>query len=586
MARLSKTQHFAVFEDGLTSTTSSQEEYYGPPQKRRCVTIGSEELKEDARDQGPTAKTNSEQLEVPEQTGDDVYLYEDSRASILTTTSISTLSEYYTEEHDVFHIPNALPAPILRPRFRRPESIRRMQMSSPSPSEPCSPRSSTSSRSYLNRAGELQLVPTARLTESPRARKKKLDKQQQVYQERERSLPLILLHVTLLPINLPWSPECMQELLPATTLENLRLLRSKISETVLHRGVLIPHPCEEYEMLEEHLLEAMELKDERLTKCGHFQKRLSEDSVSTATNNDQDSDSGVGFSVDGWEGDLCAICRHHIKTSTTAVGSGNKKWTVKVYAANGLMGSSAWAAAWSEMERVDVEILPWISEDLRRKLDERQQQDDAESRDAREDAEVRIREIVEEQVRMAHEEYKRLNEAKDTLRRDESSAMPASPEAVAQPQAKATSTSREVDILLESTPQGLPQICQPSQIPLSVLLKNYLNLLAQDRRNIVLLVVILVAIFLSIRSPAVNHQIVNRSSEGERSGSHQADAFKSQVPSAAKVDMEDTIEQTAVWQAEDLEIDESELSSAASESERIRDGVDEENSGVFDMADD
>src|SRR6201999_4293007 len=112
---------------------------------------------------------------------------------------------------------------------------------------------------------------------------------------------------------------------------------------------------EEYEMLEERLLEALELRGARVTKCGHFRPRSSDGSSSLSSEEERGSDSGVGSSVDSSGEEVCATCGHCVKTATSDV---DKTWTIKVFAANGLMRSSAWAAAWSEMERVDVEILP------------------------------------------------------------------------------------------------------------------------------------------------------------------------------------------------------------------------------------
>ena len=145
----------------------------------------------------------------------------------------------------------------------------------------------------------------------------------------------------------------MQEVLPQRTLDNLQLLRSKVTETVLQRGILIPHPREEYELLEERLLEALELRKERVTKCGHFRSRDSMSSTSSGESSVRSDDSGVGSSIES-DGELCSTCQHHLKTARTVTGKGGSRWNIRVFAANGLMRASAWSAAWGEMERVDV----------------------------------------------------------------------------------------------------------------------------------------------------------------------------------------------------------------------------------------
>jgi hypothetical protein len=47
--------------------------------------------------------------------------------------------------------------------------------------------------------------------------------------------------------------------------------------------------------------------------------------------------------------------------------------------------------------------------------------------------------------------------------------------------------------------KDLPQIYRPSQIPVSILLKNYLYLLAQDRKNLFILVMGVLMLLLTIR---------------------------------------------------------------------------------------
>lgn len=268
----------------------------------------------------------------------------------------------------------------------------------------------------------------------------------------------------------------MHKLLPRHTIENLQFLRAKVSATMLQRGVLIPHPGSEYELLEERLLEALGLTTERLTKCGHFLRRISESS-------EEDSDSGNGSSLDG-ERSVCDTCRCQVRMQSDAVGEGRRKWTVKVYAANGLMRASAWAAAWQEMESVDVEILPWISNGERQALDQRRRQEEAECVQKQAGEQARMRGMIE---------YDRRQEPEFVL--PEGRHNPAYMSAVREP------------VSPPSPPEGkkpfgsdLPAMYRPSQIPISVLLQNYVCVLARDTRNVALFCLILVLSWLMARS--------------------------------------------------------------------------------------
>ena len=428
---------------------------------------------------------------------DDIQEADDERrASQFTRTSISSMPEStYPIDAEAYR------PPLIRPSFRRPESVRRMQMTSPPPFSRNSPRRSVL-RGSRSRAGTPKSV-RADAQGSPRPRRQVQEETQEAEAEH---YPLVLLHVTLLPVELPWSAESIHELLSKPTLDNLQLLRSKVSDTVLKRGLLIPHPRGEYEMLEERLLEALELKQERVTKCGHFRGRDSVGSLTSSNDSDRESDSGLGSSLDGSDTEVCTTCHHAVSTSASKVTGAKRKWSVKVFAANGLMRAPAWSAAWPEMERVDIEISPWISDDLRRKLDERQERETADEAARAEDENERIRELVEEQVRLAHEESMRVEEAErnyvivnEVAQRKQKrgspsitipeTAIPGRLEASKSQQAKPASQPQ----------QDLPQIYRPSQIPTSVLLKNYLYLLAQDRRNVAIFFLGLIALFFALR---------------------------------------------------------------------------------------
>jgi hypothetical protein len=57
----------------------------------------------------------------------------------------------------------------------------------------------------------------------------------------------------------------------------------------------------------------------------------------------------------------CDICEREVKIEGSGMdGKAETRFRVKVYASNGLMRAGAWAAAWREMERVDVELEPYV----------------------------------------------------------------------------------------------------------------------------------------------------------------------------------------------------------------------------------
>ena len=218
---------------------------------------------------------------------------DERRVSAITgRTSVSSLPEW-TDNTDNETKPYT--PPVIRPSFMRPESVRRMQMRSPPPFSPRSSRQSVL-RNSRSRAGTPQSVRSSvNAHGSPRSQRH--ISEETTSSERAvnaRLYPLVLLHVTLLPVRLPWSLEAMQELLPESTLDQLQVLKGKVSDTILQRGILVPHPREEYEMLEERLLEALELEEERLTKCGHFRGHARDSTSSVSTVGDS-SDSGLSL---------------------------------------------------------------------------------------------------------------------------------------------------------------------------------------------------------------------------------------------------------------------------------------------------
>ena len=249
--------------------------------------------------------------------------------------------------------------------FRTPSDVRAMQMASPPASVYGSPRSS-----------KRPPLPTISRLGSPSVSAQYSPKRKSTpprFKSRKEPAPLVLLHATLLPSRWPWAnvlevAETDNLSDPAKTLrDNWRQLQDRIGDTVLERGVLIPHPQNDFEILEERLLDAMDLplrRRARILECGHYlgpsnEKTLSEDMDS----DDEDLDDTLRDTdrKTHW----CTTCRHEIKYDSLGPG---KVFRVKVYASNGLMKAGAWEACWKEMERVDVEIEPIVEPSLAQEL--------------------------------------------------------------------------------------------------------------------------------------------------------------------------------------------------------------------------
>ena len=366
-----------------------------------------------------------------------------------------------------------------RSPFRNPSSVRAIQLDttpphliSPSsqqrhkvytPSRQGTPRSIHSHRNTISMSSPSKLSPTKKL---------------------KKEYPLVLLHLTLLPIPLPYSQQTMESVLPPSILENWKLLLEKATPTVLERGILIPHPKEDYDLLEERLLESLELKTPRILKCGHFHLSAEEEADILAAGGESDSDND-----DANDADICLDCGRRIRDGRLGTaGEGSKRWNIKLFAANGLMRAGAWSAAWREMERVDVEILPWMEEDMKRELELRSEEEE----------EAKLRSEQQQQVPVERVEgVAGLDE--DRLREIYGdSAMPSGVDQQA-----------FVDGFGETTPIPTPK--KPSrrrhrrrnneETPLSDLLLEYIRHAADDRRNIAIFILSAVILFLSLHSP-------------------------------------------------------------------------------------
>ncbi|KAK4697639.1 hypothetical protein P7C71_g461, partial [Lecanoromycetidae sp. Uapishka_2] len=384
-----------------------------------------------------------------------------SRASSPRTSNGSDDDISVLESH--YELPQHKTSPFTplktRSPFRNPSSVRAMQMdttpphlASPSsqqrykistPSRQCTPRSTRSHRSAMSSPSKLS--PTKKV---------------------KKEYPLVLLHVTLLPIPLVYSQEIMDSVLPPSILENWKLLQEKATDTVLERGILIPHPKEDYDLLEERLLESLELKMPRILKCGHFHLSPEEEADALAT----DSEDGDDEDLD--DADICLDCGRRVRDGKYgSAGTGSKRWDIKLFAANGLMRAGAWSAAWREMERVDVEILPWMDEDMKRELELRREEEERVKMEAREEG---VGGLDDERLREIYG---------------------GDPQAYVDGLADIPSAKTPV------TPQKTPQkqtVQRKEDVPLWDLFRDYVYHAAQDRRNVAIFLLSMLVLILSM----------------------------------------------------------------------------------------
>ncbi|KAJ0124576.1 hypothetical protein J7T55_005915 [Diaporthe amygdali] len=302
-----------------------------------------------------------------------------------------------------------------RPAFRSPSSVRAMQMSSPTPSNYSSP----------TRSKRQHVLPTISRLGSPSVSGQ--------YPPRGRSTPtrfkrpepapLVLLHVTLLPLRWAYGEVVNyfegKKVPPVSFssegIKNLRAawrqLQDRLGDTEMERGILLPHPQNDYEVLEERLLEALELplrRRARILECGHYLGPSNEMTPSSDIEDDSEDTSDVDDSEASGRREKrhwCKTCRGDIKYEE--LGS-ERVFRIKVYASNGLMSPGAWEACWKEMERVDIEVEPITGSPIQHELSklgatfdqEHQQRLDQESED-----QERLR--FEEEQRLQMEEERR-----------------------------------------------------------------------------------------------------------------------------------------------------------------------------------
>ncbi|KAB5585557.1 pathway-specific nitrogen regulator, partial [Coniochaeta sp. 2T2.1] len=309
-------------------------------------------------------------------------------------SGISSISQY-DDHQDAFTPTTKSSSSGTRIPFRTPSDVRAIQMSSPTPSvfNGASPRSAK--RNVLSGGGSAQYSPKGR---TPTRFLKKRD-----------DPPLVLLHVTLLPLRWVWG-EVVDGLDSATgfgfkasdeltrLMDAWRQLQDRVGDTVLERGVLLPHPQYDYEVLEERLLEALELpvrRRARILECGHYLGPGNDVEEGESESEQEDEyDVQTGRFGRKEKRHWCTTCKGEIKYESLGEG---RVFRVKVYASNGLMKAGAWEACWKEMERVDVEVEPLVGAGLHRELERlavcqveeeerRQREADEEERARHEDA--------------------------------------------------------------------------------------------------------------------------------------------------------------------------------------------------------
>ncbi|KAF2849210.1 hypothetical protein T440DRAFT_399665 [Plenodomus tracheiphilus IPT5] len=447
-----------------------------------------------------------------------------------------------------------------RPRFRNPESVRAMQMSSPPPlpaAEASRERMKTYKPATPSRTARSE-TPVSRRSGSRRESIREQHSPRPIVTPQQA--PLVLLHVTILPMQMPYPHDVMARVMPEWLVENYKVLEEKLQDIILmRRGLLIPHPRDEYDLLEERILESLELKTPRILKCGHFvppeddsDKEEEDDAASLP-----DDATGRGSRMSGgtltsernmhsMDDGTCTDCHRELKKPGKGVGAGSRKFDIKVYAANGLMRAAAWGACWGDMERCDVEISPWMPEEVRKGLEkkvleeqeaskrkqlyavelQRQIQEAAAKQKAIEDESCSKKKQEEEELQKSFEaaaaalqrsidekaaEKKKFEEVLETKIEEakESVRLELETKAIAEHDAVAERL-RALEAVLKEKKKAESELMQKgrklsvsgraraSDFPLSTLLKNYVRVLLGDRRNLVILGLSAAVVFLAM----------------------------------------------------------------------------------------
>ena len=278
--------------------------------------------------------------------------------------------------------------------FRNPSSIIDMQLNDDTADDTesvVSHHRRSGSRMSVRSQGSNQSSPSKRGSRSAHSSPKKSS-------GLRKEFPLVLLHCTLLPSTNNWmGPACDNDLFAALLPDGYRQrwvqLQDKLSSNeVKSRGILLPHPQEDYELLEERLLEALELETPRI-QGAHFDDKGADSGFESGSQTGSDADD-----------DKCPDCGK-------CLGRAERRWEIKVFAANGLMRGAAWTAAWRDMEKVDVEIGLWMPEDVRREVSTRLEALHAAEQESRMEEAAREEEHISDQSpRFGNEEDSRVHQ--------------------------------------------------------------------------------------------------------------------------------------------------------------------------------
>lgn len=275
-----------------------------------------------------------------------------SRApSYATTTSQGSTPQFLL--NDQLNIPD----------FRSPSAMRAIQMSSPAASV-------FSGGSPMSRKR-----PTSSHLRTPQmALPKKTGRVTPIFAKQEEALAL--LHCFVLPLKWPHGDllenapnDVLSEELLAVK-QAWKVLKDKLGDRVLERGVLIAHPQDSFETLDERLCGALELPRRpraKILDCGHYlgptNLIFDEDTDDSSSEFSDNGDSDDEVQMTEAENTYCDVCCRDVRVGKYDKFNKvprKKTFKIKIYAKNGLMGSGAWAACWRQIENVDVEIEPAV----------------------------------------------------------------------------------------------------------------------------------------------------------------------------------------------------------------------------------
>lgn len=323
------------------------------------------------------------------------------------SSCISDISQYDREDD---FVPTIRGAP--RPAFRSPSSVKALQMSSPPQSVYGSPRSTRRGMPTVSRLGS----PSLSAQYSPKKTPPRF---------RRATPPLVLLHVTLLPLRWGWG-DVLERAGSGNLSDDAKVVRDawlqlqdRMGDTTVERGILLPHPQSDYEILEERLLEALELPVKfraRILSCGHYLGPSNEASLDDSDSEEDEYDddrrgSRRTMDMSHW----CKTCGRNIKLE--ARGPPNKVFRVKVYASNGLMKAGAWEACWKEMERVDVEIEPLVEPAVQEEMNRLEVEQERELEERERELEMQEEYEAYSDQELSEPEYEELHE--ETLQHHE-----------------------------------------------------------------------------------------------------------------------------------------------------------------------